>query len=185
MQNCGYPIIPEYLSKEKVPDKLFNGIHVHSVYSQSMSISKKIAETCRIPKVSKTLEQLDLCTDAILLARDDAENHRKFAEIFLKNGKPIYIDKPIALSCKELDLLYGLSCDGEQIFSCSALRFAEELFPTKKELEAIGDLIEINGRTPKSWEKYAVHLVDPLIHYMNFENIKYMKSEKENLARPL
>ena len=124
------------------------------------------------------MAQLESCTDAILLARDDAENHKSFAEIFLKNEKPIYIDKPIALKVSDLDDLYEMSCYSDQIFSCSALRFADELYPTQDELASIGDLVEVNGQTPKSWEKYAVHLIDPLVHFMEFEKIKMLKSLK-------
>ena len=178
MKNCGFPVIPQYLAKEDVPCKKFHGANVHSIYTQSPSSSKKIAEASKIPHISKSLAELDLCTDAILLARDDAKNHKSFAEIFLKNEKPIYIDKPIALSVSDLDELYKISRYSDQIFSCSALRFADELYPTPDELASIGDLVEVNGQTPKSWEKYAVHLIDPLVHFMEFEKIKMTKSIK-------
>ena len=81
-----------------------------------------------------------MCTDAILLARDDAKSHKSFAEIFLKNEKPIYIDKPIALSVSDLDDLYKISRYSDQIFSwCLRLRMVVSY---SRRVGSIGDLVE-------------------------------------------
>ena len=46
--------------------------------------------------------------DGLLLARDDSENHKKYAEKFLRNGIPVYIDKPIATTKAEAEKIYNL-----------------------------------------------------------------------------
>tara|TARA_B100001057_G_scaffold499213_1_gene609020 strand:- start:958 stop:1851 length:894 start_codon:yes stop_codon:yes gene_type:complete len=185
MQNCGFPVIPRYLAEHNVPSSEFKKIKVSSVYSQCLSKSVQIAETCKISHISESLEELNTASDAVLLARDDAENHLINAEIFLRDGKPIYIDKPIALNIKDLEKLYHLSCHDKQIFSCSALRFAQELYPTKYELSEIGNLEKIYAITPNSWEKYAVHVIDPLLHFLNFEEVKSTVSEKNQKGQHL
>ena len=63
------------------------------------------------------------------------------------------------------------------------LCFADELYPTPDELASIGDLGS-NGQTPKSWEKYAVHLIDPLSIY-GVRKIKMTKSIKGKMETML
>ena len=65
--------------------------------------------------------------DALLLARDDYENHIKFSTPFLKAGIPVYIDKPIATNKKMLDNILSYQMFSGQIFSHTALRFAKRV----------------------------------------------------------
>jgi len=108
--------------------------------------------------------------DAVLLARDDAENHLQYAQPFLEAGIPVYIDKPLALTRKDGEILMGLESWEGQIFSCSALYFADELKCSLGELKRqVGKLQNVVARTPKSWEKYAVHIVEPIIRTIGHE----------------
>lgn len=187
MESCGFPAIPEYLSKQSPPDHEFAGVEVSSVFSQSVELSRHIAESSKIPNVAESLTQMANEVDAVLLARDDAENHMSFARPFLEHGLPLYVDKPVALSVSELDKLYSKASHETQIYSCSALRFARELRLTEDERSEIGDILQINGQTPKSWDKYAVHLIDPLLHVMGFETVNstskgHPNSESTQLA---
>ena len=52
-----------------------------------------------------------------------------------------------------------------QIFTCSSLRYAQELKLTNADLEKTGKIRFVEARTPKSWEKYAVHLIDPIVTF--------------------
>ncbi len=105
--------------------------------------------------------------DAILLARDDAHNHLRFAEPFLTAGLPIYIDKPIALSIDDLNQLYALERYPGQIFTCSALRYSEQLVLTTADRQSLGDIKQIAAFTPKSWSKYAVHIIEPVLNMLS------------------
>lgn len=172
---CGYPNICEYMMENQHPKTCMVAAGVTCVLSQRRSISKKISACANIPVIVDDTRQLVEQTDAILLARDDAENHIFYAEDALRRGIPIFIDKPIALTVDQLKNIYRLAQDKKMVFSCSALRFADELLLGKKENNKIGNLVEINCKTPKSWDKYAVHLIDPLIHIM--KDLEYCKVE--------
>ncbi len=91
------------------------------------------------------------------------KNHIALAEPFLQAGLPVYVDKPIALSRSALDKLIALTVRPGQIFSCSALRYAEELRLNEIELQTLGPLRLISASTPKYWDTYAAHLIDPLL----------------------
>ena len=163
MEKCGYPTIPEYLAVQKWPESRIVGARVSSIWTQEFELSKRIASACLIEHVSSTLDELKSRVDAVLLARDDAENHFHFAEQFLLAGIPIYIDKPIALSIKALNALYEIQKYPGQIFTCSALRYASELTLNSTELEDLGNISLISAFTSNSWDKYSVHLIEPVL----------------------
>ena len=125
-----------------------------------------IAEASKIACAVANFEDLLGSVDAVLLARDDAENHLQFARPFLEAGLPIYIDKPLALTLERANELLDLQSYPGQIFSCSALSYAEELVPNPFELASVGVIKSIIGFTPKDWDKYAVHVIEPLLRFL-------------------
>jgi predicted dehydrogenase len=163
MEDCGFPVIPRYLEKQIYPDNFIHEAKVTHIWTQDKELSKHIAKASKIACTVTDFEDLIGSVDAVLLARDDAENHFHFAKPFLEAGIPIYIDKPLALSVSEANNLLGLQSYSGQIFSCSALSYADELVPDSSELASVGEIRSIVGFTPKGWDKYAVHIIDPLL----------------------
>lgn len=163
MVACGFPVIPEYLSKQTWPEARLPDVEVSHVWTQDSAISNKIARAALISNTVDIPEEMIGKVDGLLLARDDAENHLKIVAPFLKAGVPVYIDKPIALNINALDAIYALQQYEGQIFTCSALRFAEELELTAKLKKCIGKIKHIEAVTPKSWKKYAVHIIEPVL----------------------
>jgi hypothetical protein len=166
MADCPFPAIPAYLAKRSFPRDQLTEAQVTHVWTQTPALSAHIARAARIPHVVTELSGMVSDIDALLLARDDAEHHRALGESFLRAGRHVYIDKPPALSVAELDELYALAARPEQIFSCSALRFAEELRLTDSDRARLGPLRRIAATTPKSWERYAAHILDPVISFV-------------------
>lgn len=161
MDQCGYPAIPEYLSKESFPEAQIKNAIVTHIWTQDKAMSNKIAKASRIENVVLSAEEMIGQIDGLLLARDDAENHYKLAANFIKAGIPVYIDKPIALSTDSLNQLYKLEQFEGQIFSCSALKYADEMaVDLNSEIGRVGHII---ATVPNSWEKYAIHAIDPIL----------------------
>lgn len=163
MKDCGFPAIPEYLEKQNFPEDALSEATVTHVWTQDLQLSHHIAKATNIEHVASTLYDLTNSVDGILLARDDAETHLEIAQPFLEAGLPIYIDKPLALSISEAEKLISLQKYPGQIFSCSALRYAPELQLTLNQREAIGSIMSIWAFTPKDWNKYSIHVVEPLL----------------------
>jgi predicted dehydrogenase len=163
MADCGFPAIPDYLARQSWPEDRLAGARVTHVWTQDKAESHKIARASRIETASCKPEDMIGQIDALLLARDDAQNHLRFAEPFLRAGLPVYIDKPVALSEAGFDALHALQRYPGQIFSCSALRFAPELQLDAAAAARIGPIRLIQGATPKYWKTYAIHLIDPLL----------------------
>ena len=169
MVNCGFPAIPEYLAQRRWPDDRLPDVQVTHVWAQDRDDAAHIARAALIDHVVATPEEMIGKIDGLLLARDDAKNHFQLAAPFLKAGLPVYIDKPLALSETDFDLLHGLETRPGQIFSCSALRFSQELRLDASTAEKIGEIRLVQAMTPKYWSTYAMHLIDPLLMMLGHE----------------
>ena len=159
MEDCGFPVIPRYLEKQKFPDDCIPGATVTHIWTQDKKLSEHIAKASKIEHIVDNLEDMIGSVDAILLARDDSENHFAMAKPFIEANLPIYIDKPLAISRKEAEKIYELERYEGQIFTCSALAYAPELTLDQN----IGDIRYIDACVIKDWEKYAIHIIEPVL----------------------
>ncbi|OXL20543.1 Gfo/Idh/MocA family oxidoreductase [Psychrobacter sp. DAB_AL32B] len=167
MEKCGYPVIPRYLEQQDWPASQISAAKVTAIWTQEIALSKHIAKAAKIERVVSCYSDMIGQVDAILLARDDAHNHLQYAEPFLRQGIPIYIDKPIALSIDDLEKLYALERYPGQIFTCSALRYSEQLALTTADKQSLGPIKQITAFTPKSWSKYAIHIIEPVLNMLS------------------
>jgi predicted dehydrogenase len=163
MSECGFPVIPEYLGKQQFPRDSILGVEVTHIWTQSAEISSHIAKAAKIKNVVTRIEDLIGKVDAVLLARDDAEMHLEMARPFLVAGLPIYIDKPLALSESAAKEIISLQAYPGQLFSCSALRYASELWLTEEQQKSIGKILTIQAHTPNDWDKYSIHVIEPAL----------------------
>lgn len=172
MAMCPFPAIPEYLGERSWPED-FLGAHgsVTHVWTQDRELSDRIARASRIEHVVQRPQEMLDSVDGVLLARDDAEHHLGFAAPFLQAGVPVYIDKPLALHLVDARQLLELEQWPGQLFTCSALRFAAELVPPRLALASLGELRAVEGTAPGTWERYAVHVVEPVVALLAREGL--------------
>lgn len=163
MSRCPFPAIPRYLRQQQFPADAIPDVCVTHVWTQDRQVSKQIAAASRIEHVADEPEAMIGAVDAVLLARDDAENHFRLAAPFLDAGLPIYIDKPLALSVAGAHALYRRQVRPGQIFTCSALSYAPELALALEQLGKLGALIYVDGYVPNGWDTYAIHAIEPLL----------------------
>lgn len=75
-----------------------------------------------------TLAEVAETSDAILLESVDGRVHRTQFEQLVSYGKPIFVDKPFALSGSDAVAMLALAKTyGTPVLSCSALRFSQPL----------------------------------------------------------
>lgn len=164
MKDCPFPVIPDYLAKQQFPeDSLGHLGQVTHVWCQERSMAEHIAASARILHVADSLEEMIGKVDAVLLARDDAENHYEMALPFLQAGIPIFIDKPFAITISEAEKMWAAQQKTGQIFSCSSLRYAQELLLTAAEKESMGEIQLVEGSIMKKWETYGIHILEPVL----------------------
>lgn len=163
MKDCPFPVIPDYLSQQEFPQDAIQTGRVTHIWTQDRGISEHIARAARIPVIVDQLEELVGQVDAVLLARDDPASHFAMARPFLEAGMPIYIDKPLAASVKEAEAILAAQQYKGQVFSCSALRYAQEFQWSEALRHELGKVRLLDATIPKRWETYAVHLIEPAL----------------------
>lgn len=164
MSECPFPVIPDYLSRQEFPRDCLPDARVTHIWTQDPKISRHVAEAALIETVVNSYEEMIGKVDAVLLARDDAARHLEMSAPFIRAGLPVYIDKPLALTVAEAERIYSLECFDNQIFTCSALAFARELTLSEPKLKSLGRLQRVRAQIPNSWEKYAVHIIEPVLN---------------------
>jgi predicted dehydrogenase len=169
MKDCGFPVISTYLSEQCFPEATITNAEVTHVWAQSREQAEHIALSANIANVVDTPEDMIGEIDALLLARDDSENHLRFARPFIRAGLPVYIDKPLALSKEKANYFFDLEQYPAQIFTCSALRFSNELLLTPEDRAMLGDIKHVSGRVPKGWDKYIIHVIDPILQNIGYQ----------------
>jgi hypothetical protein len=163
MQHCPFPAIPKYLAEQTWPEAKIQHAQVTSIWCYEAEDSYNVAKASKIERVCGKLDQLLDSSDAILLARDDVVERRSILEHILAAGKPVFVDKPFALTEVEADSLFGMQKFDSQIYTTSALRYASEMLLSDTEKAHLGSLISVIASTPKYWQTYAVHLLEPII----------------------
>ena len=171
MKDCPFPVIPEYLSMQKFPEDTIPNCQVEYIWTQNFRMSEHVALASNIPNIVTDYTDMIGRVDAVLLARDDSRIHYQYAKPFIEAGLPVYIDKPLAISLEEAYRIYALEKFEGQVFSCSALSYAPELFLE----ENVGEVRYIEATIGKDWEKYSIHIIDPVLRLFNLSEIKDIK----------
>ena len=161
MDQCGYAGIPIYL-KENMDTLGIDGAVVTHVWTQSRKLSEHISRASGIEFVVDEAEEMIGQVDAVILARDDPENHVRMAKPFLDASIPIFIDKPLAFNLEDLIYFKEQHYKGKLLMSCSSMRYAVECQRAKIELKALGKLELATVVGTKDWAKYGVHMLEAL-----------------------
>ena len=161
MDKCGYAGIPIYLNANKNTLGI-DGARVTHIWTQERSISEHIAKASLIENVVDDAEEMIGHVDAVLLARDDPENHVQMAKPFINAGVPIFIDKPLAITTEDLAYFSEQNKNGKFLMSCSSMRYANEALTVKTEIATLGKLELATVVGKKDWTKYGIHMLEAL-----------------------
>ncbi len=89
------------------------------------------------------------------------EKHLDQAMPFIEKGKPVFIDKPIVGSVRDIERLRKLVADGAKIYGSSSLRYCKQIESfLNMDVEERGEIITIFGCCGVDEFNYAIHLVE-------------------------
>ena len=157
MASCPFPVIPQYLGERPAGDFGIGEARVTHIWTQDRKISEDIARAAKIQSIADRLEDMLPEIDALLLARDDGENHLAMAAPFLDKGIPVFIDKPLADNRRDLEAFRERFRKGQPFLSSSCFRYCREL----KALAGEG-FTYATAFSPKYWRTYGIHLLEGL-----------------------
>lgn len=164
MARCPFPVIPEYLDRQDPATMRLPGATVSHIWTQDPDISRQVAAAALIEHVAARPEDLVGAVDAVLLARDDGENHLAMARPFVEAGLPVLIDKPLTTSAADLPQFAAWYRAGKPIMSCSSARFAPSKLAVRD--NPPGRILTAAGTTPKYWRTYGIHVIEAICTVM-------------------
>ncbi len=178
MDKCGFAGIPLYLKANR--DTLgIDGAQVTHVWTQEKSISQHIAKSSGIENTVNRPEEMVGQVDAVLLARDDPENHVTMAKPFLDADIPIFIDKPLAINNDDLSYFKEAYKKGKLLMSCSSMRYAGECLALKAALPTLGEIELATVVGVKDWVKYGVHMLEALFALLDDPEVESVRHSGE------
>ena len=94
----------------------------------------------------------------------------------MEAGLPVFIDKPLALTVEDLRTFAQWEKAGARLLSSSGLRYAPEIVPYIEGAgrAALGELRWISGVSTKTWERYGIHLLEPIARLLGtgFDSVR-------------
>ncbi len=181
IETCPFDVIKKYLIETHQNKHIISNAKVTHIWTQDIEVSKNIANFAYIPNVVEHVDDLIGKIDAVIIARDDIENHWLFAKKFIENGIPVFIDKLLTNNFYELEqLLDCCKTTGCKIMATSSSRFTPEIYEAKKKLLNTPENIRyIHGVSKVTWLRYANHLLDGICHLFgtDFESVQNVSNK--------
>jgi hypothetical protein len=157
---CPMQIIKKYLIEIHKNENIIADVNVTHIWTQDFQESSNIAKLTNIKHVVKDIDDLINKVDAVILARDDIENHYKFAKQIVKRGVPLFIDKLITDDFESLNNLLAMKNNSNcKIMATSSSRYTPLIYEAKEKLNN-SDVKYLHGISKVSWLRYANHLLD-------------------------
>lgn len=102
----------------------------------------------------------------VVLSPDNPERKEELADLALRSGKPVYVDKTFAPDVATARRMFSLAEQhGTPMFSSSALRFAEELEPVRDSLEP-DEIAFVATGGGGTFSSYAIHQFEMIVSLM-------------------
>ena len=123
---------------------------------------------------ARTVEEVIEKSDCLcVLAPSNPEVHERLADLPLRSGKPLYIDKPFADNKAAAERMFALAeKHGTPLMSSSALRFGDELLTGKvREMKPVIFCTTGGGR---SFDEYGIHQLEMIVSFMG-ANVREIK----------
>ncbi len=166
MASCPFPVIPRYLGAQSLETVRLPAANVTHLWTDNPADAPDVARASLIPHIVSSPEEVIGHVDAVLISIDDGFDHVRRARPFVEAGLPVFIDKPMATSLEDLRTFVEWERAGARLLSSSSLRFAPELDQCLPGLGALGDIRWISGITVKTWERYGIHMLEPLFRIL-------------------
>ncbi|MCD6534763.1 MAG: Gfo/Idh/MocA family oxidoreductase [Deltaproteobacteria bacterium] len=158
-------------------DKRLNGVTVDYVWGETEEYAREAAEKGDIPHIVSDPKEMLGKIDALIIDHRHPKYHLEAALPFVKEGVPIFIDKPFCYRAKEGEEFLKIAAKyGAPITSFSVLTHQESFADFIKKLEGVGEILagETWGRCDlkSQWGGvffYGIHQVDMALDAFGYD----------------
>ena len=136
----------EYLAKESFRDD-----------AQADWFVKRFGIKGKVENIADMVDKVDVG----FIQSCNWEKHLDQAMPFIEKGKPVFIDKPIVGSVKDIERLRKLVAEGAKIYGSSSVRYCNEIRDfLSKDVEERGEVVSIYGSCGVDEFNYAIHVIE-------------------------
>jgi len=160
MENCGYPVIPQYLGAQPPGALGIPGAQVTHVWCDDRKHAEQVAAAAYIPNIVKRPEDVIGHVDAVIIPTDIGHEHVERVRPFFDAGLPAFIDKPMTDNRAGLRQFEQWHDAGQKFLSTSCMRYAKEFADARAKFDEVGELRTITVLMAKSWERYGIHALE-------------------------
>lgn len=134
------------------------GARVVKIWDPNQAAARQLADICGIAEVAATPEECSEGVDAVLIIDDGSGEQWKYAEHPLREGVPVFCDKPLAMTAREAQALARLVREtGTPFMSASSLRFVPDIIKLREELPQLGDVHLATAACANELVYYGIH----------------------------
>jgi predicted dehydrogenase len=177
----GWPGIYDYVRRRDPSEFGFEGVQVTHAWTQDQDVTRKLCAASKIAHAVGAPEDMIGNVDAVIIARDDHEQHLRLAHPFLSAGLHVFVDKPLAQDIDDLRTFRPYLESGK-LMSCSGMRYARELDEPRASLASYGDIRLVRGAILNSWEQYGVHLADAILNVVRARPVAVVALEAPHVS---
>jgi hypothetical protein len=168
---AGWSGIASYLGLHSDGEGCIPSASVTHVWTPNAIESREICESTFVNSIVDRPESMIGNVDAVMILRDDWRSHWELSQPFLTAGVPVFVDKPLTLSSKQLTN-YLPHIDAGRLMSCSGLRYARQLDAIRAGLIEAGEVaISIEASVPKDMSRYGIHIIEMISSIGRLEEI--------------
>lgn len=115
----------------------------------------------KLAGIADSIEEMADKVDVGFVQSCNWDKHLDQAMPFLRKGKPVFIDKPIVGSVKDIKRLRELTANGAKIMGSSSIRYCKEIqdFLSRSE-EDVGKILSVYGTSGTDEFNYSIHIVE-------------------------
>lgn len=161
----------EHVFREKkwpaYPAALAGRGRVTHIWDPDRKAAEELAAATSIEHVADKAEDIVGQVDGVLICDDRTLAHQQSALPFLKAGVPTFVDKPLSTDPDEARRIIELArSSGAPFFSCSALRFANEIRDRQALAAKVGEITTICAVGVNELFYYGVHPLEAMVTVM-------------------
>jgi hypothetical protein len=158
---------PKMISEGAYKDKFEDALAWEEITPEGKKPLDVWCKEMGIGKAESIEQVVAECDCIVVLSPDNTERHEDLADLPLRSGKPVYIDKPFAPSLEVAKRLFAKADKyGSPLMSSSALRFGSHLDGALKEIGTEPVKFASVRGGGRSFQIYGIHQIEMLVMSM-------------------